>query len=111
MVEGDNGELRSIAWLEIFPWLSILRTFRLAISLRVLVFSAVAALLTVSGWGLFGWVFSGDPAVMENSPWLQQYRDCPWTSLVGVASEEASLPGASLSSGAHSVGSNAFFGV
>ncbi|MEE8452646.1 MAG: hypothetical protein V3R99_12050, partial [Thermoguttaceae bacterium] len=87
MVDGDTGELRSIAWAEIFPWLSILRTFRMAISLRVLVFSAVGALLTVSGWALIAWVFSGDPDVAKNSPWLEQVSRCPWTLLTGEASD------------------------
>lgn len=111
MVEGDNGELRSIAWSEIFPWLCIFRTFRLAISLRVLVFSAAGALLTVSGWALLAWVFEGDPAVIENSPWLDQYRSCPWTSLTTVGSNEASLPGTSLLSETGVVGSDPFFRV
>ena len=62
MLDGDNGTLRAVAWSEIFPWLSIFRTFRLAISLRVLLLAAVALLLTATGWAVFGWMFSGDPA-------------------------------------------------
>ena len=34
MVEKQSGTIRTVAWSEIFPWLSIVRAFRLAIALR-----------------------------------------------------------------------------
>ena len=44
MVERDNGTLRTVAWSELFPWLSILRVFRLAIAARVLLLAPWAYL-------------------------------------------------------------------
>ena len=77
MLDGDNGTLRRVAWSEIFPWLSIFRTFRLAISLRVLLLAAVALLLTATGWALFGWMFSGDPAAARVTQWTKPVPALP----------------------------------
>ena len=65
MLEHDSGIVRAVAWSEICPWLSILRTFRIAISLRVLVFGALGILLTLIGWSIFGVLFSSDHDVAE----------------------------------------------
>ena len=59
MADEEKGALRLVAWSEILPWLSIFRTFRLAIGLRVLVLSAVAVTLTVAGWWGFDRMFHG----------------------------------------------------
>ena len=48
MIEHDNGTIRAVAWSEVFPWLSIVRSFRLAIAARVLVLGAVGILLTAT---------------------------------------------------------------
>ena len=93
MLDGDNGTLRRVAWSEIFPWLSIFRTFRLAISLRVLVLAAVAILLTATGWGLFGWMFSGDPAAARATKWTEPYQHCPWEAVTRVVPDQPNLPG------------------
>jgi hypothetical protein len=45
--EIDQGTLRRIDWLAIFPWLMLLRTFRIAISFRVLWVSVIGVLLTM----------------------------------------------------------------
>lgn len=58
MSENNGSTLRSINWSETCPWLRIFRTFRLARSLRVLVFGAVGIFLTLSGWSVFGWLLS-----------------------------------------------------
>jgi hypothetical protein len=50
MLETDGGTVRRVAWPEIFPWLGLGRAFRVAISLRVLVFGAVGFFLTLEGW-------------------------------------------------------------
>lgn len=92
MLDGDSGVLRSVAWSEICPWLSIFRTFRLAISFRILLLAAVALLLTVCGWGLVGWMFSGDPAVSEAEQWLAPYQECPWQILTDTVPDRPSLP-------------------
>jgi hypothetical protein len=78
MTDNDRSTLRSVAWSEICPWLAIFRTFRLAISFRVLFLGAVAILLTVSVWGLIGWMFSESASKSEATHWTQQYTKCCW---------------------------------
>ncbi len=58
MLETDEGTVRKVAWPEIFPWLGIVRVFRLAISLRVLVLGAMGIMLTLLGWWGLAKVFS-----------------------------------------------------
>ncbi len=114
MLNGDNSVLRSVAWSEICPWLGIFRTFRLAISFRILLLSAVAALATVFGWALIGWVFSGDPAVSQTTAWLEPYRTCPWTALTEVVPDEPAWPDWSVVSGGEETGptvSTPYFGA
>ena len=49
--------VRKIAWGELFPWLILLRTFRIAISPSLLGLAAIAVLLAPWGWRLAGQVF------------------------------------------------------
>jgi hypothetical protein len=78
------GTIRNIAWREIFPWLILLRTFRIAISPTLLALATAAVLLTPLGWNLAGAVFLDDeqwqelnqsPGVLEPSipPALQTW--------------------------------------
>jgi hypothetical protein len=70
--------------------LNILRTFRLAISLRVLVFGAAGVLLTLTGWQLIGGVFSGDKQV---AAWSKAaVGNCPWTRVAACVPSEPKLP-------------------
>ena len=64
----ERDTVRRIAWRELFPWLLILRSFRLAISPPVLLLAALGTLLTPLGWGLAAELFGGPdelpPAVL-----------------------------------------------
>src|SRR5438552_9796245 len=51
------GVIRQIAWRELFPWLILFRTFRLAISPTLLALATAAVLLTSIGWRLSGLMF------------------------------------------------------
>jgi len=51
------GVLRQVAWRELFPWLILFRTFKIAISPGLLALAAVAILLTPIGWNTAGDVF------------------------------------------------------
>jgi len=51
--------VREVAWLEIFPWLILLRTFRIAAQPKLLVVAAAGALVTWLGFLAIGYVFSG----------------------------------------------------
>ena len=78
MLNDEGGTLRTVAWSEIFPWLSILRCFRLAIGLRVLLLCTVGFLATVSVWAALGIVFSSDPAIAKQ---IEPYHGCPWLAV------------------------------
>ncbi len=73
----DRGPVREIAWVEVFPWLSLLRAIRVALDIRKLLVAAVGLLLMAAGWWALAGVFSG-----SNDEWLldhrEQYRAWPW---------------------------------
>jgi hypothetical protein len=82
MLDRDGGIIRAVAWSEICPWLSIFRTFRLAIGFRALVMGAVAILLTVIGWNLMGRMFSVTENEKPSTAWLKQYADSPLEAII-----------------------------
>lgn len=53
----ERGVVRRIVWRELFPWILILRAFRLAISPALLALATVGAILTPIGWNVAGRVF------------------------------------------------------
>src|SRR5262245_60108165 len=53
----DPGVIRRISWRDLFPWLRLLRTFRIAISPAVLGVGTLAVIVAPLGWGLADWVF------------------------------------------------------
>lgn len=75
---GEENVLRRVAWSELFPWLILVRCFRLAIRFRALLLAAIAILATLSGWTLLGLVFSGDTEVAWQ---IRDYDRCPWLAL------------------------------
>ena len=81
MLENEGVALRAIRWSEIFPWLSIAKSFRLAVTLRLLTFGAAAVLLTLVGWWAIAGIFSHDEG------------DAP--TAVGPAPSRTSRPGKS----------------
>jgi hypothetical protein len=70
--------LHEIAWLEIFPVLNLGRAAGLAMRVQVLFLALAGLLLTIFGWWLAGWAFSGtdDPTLQQ---WLRTgYVGSPW---------------------------------
>lgn len=71
-------KLREVAWTELFPWLILVRSVRIALMARVMVLGAAGLIAVTLGWRLIGWVFSGsdDPVVaqwrVEASHWVWQ---------------------------------------
>jgi hypothetical protein len=51
------GVIRRIEWRELFPWLILFRTFRIAISPTLLALATVAVLISPLGWSIAGRVF------------------------------------------------------
>lgn len=85
MTEQGSGTIRTVAWLEVFPWLRIARAFRLAISFRGLFLGALGILLTSVGWGLIGLGFGVDTPATE---WLKPFAHCPWTAVTKVVPDK-----------------------
>jgi hypothetical protein len=54
---GKRGVLRRISWSELFPWLIIFRSFRLAISPTLLLVATLAVFLSGIGWKCGMYVF------------------------------------------------------
>lgn len=75
----DDGTVREIAWREVFPWLILVRVFRIAIQLRMLMLSTVAVLATIFGWWLLGQLFRGAEET-QLQQWIISYSMCPWTT-------------------------------
>jgi hypothetical protein len=70
MTVDDKGQVRAVMWSELFPWLCLVRTFRLAVSARLLLLGAAGVLLTQLGWYVAGLLLvpgGGDMA-------------CPWAN-------------------------------
>ncbi len=80
MLENEGGTLKRVAWSEICPCEILLRTFRLAISARVLILGAAGILLMYCGWAVIGSVFSG--AKESQTAWLGECRENPWQAAV-----------------------------
>ena len=62
MTEQENGTIRRVVWSEIFPWLKLVRAFRVAIAARCLVFGAIGVTLTATGWALIASLFGAGVA-------------------------------------------------
>ena len=91
MSSENNGSVRSIEWNEIFPWLSLLRVFRVATGARVLFLAVAGMLATASGWWLLGAVFH--PA--QEAKLLLAEGACPWKSLTRYIPDQPDLIGLS----------------
>src|SRR5215216_120842 len=62
-----HTKVREVAWTELFPWLLLLRSVRIALMARVLVLGAAGLIATVIGWALLSETFSHstDPVVND----------------------------------------------
>lgn len=60
MNEHETQKLRSISWREVFPFLSIFRVFRLAISAKAMLLSTAGMCVVLAGWWAIGKVFYQD---------------------------------------------------
>jgi hypothetical protein len=76
-MSSDNHLLRRVDWTAIFPWLMIMRVFRLSISAPLLLLATAGVLLTPLGWRVAGQLVSIDerqlaefaPAVASGLAW------------------------------------------
>src|SRR5689334_4671272 len=60
-------KIREVAWTELFPWLLLLRSVRIAMLARVMVLGAAGLLATMLGWWLLSEAFSRstDPVIAQ----------------------------------------------
>ena len=63
----DRGTLRQIAWLDLFPWLSLARSVRVAAAPRLIFLAAMGLVATQLGWHFIGWTFSGSPEEIKTT--------------------------------------------
>ncbi len=89
MVDTEQGLVRSVAWSELMPWLRLIRVFRVSISARVLLLSALATAITFSGWAVCYRLFRADPAAVA---WMGEAADCPWMVVDRMVPNEPALP-------------------
>lgn len=89
MIEQNSKTVRAIAWSEVFPWLSLVRVFRIAISARVLALAAAGVLITAIGWAVIGSVFGTDSLATF---WIKPFTACPWTAVTCVVPNQPKLP-------------------
>jgi hypothetical protein len=75
----EQSTIRHISWLDLFPWLGLVRAVRLAFAPRMLILAAVGLAATSAGWGLLGWVFSGDgdPSLVIARTTIESFRETP----------------------------------
>ena len=55
----SQTKVREVAWSELFPWLMLLRSVRIALMARVLVLGAAGLVATMIGWWVLAEMFSG----------------------------------------------------
>jgi hypothetical protein len=63
-------KLRDVSWGELFPWLMLVRSVRIALMARVLVLGALGLIATTLGWQVIGWMFS-----QANDPYIDSFRN------------------------------------
>lgn len=91
MPEQETQTVRKVAWLEILPWLNLTRCFRIAVQLRLLVCGALGVVLTLTGWAVLGYLFSGNEAVRPDAePVL---GPCPWLAAAELIGDRPGLFG------------------
>src|SRR5215469_12874552 len=81
----DGGPVREIAWREVFPWLLLVRSFRVSIQVGQLLLAASGVLLTIGGWWLLANIFNGT-GERPLKEWLTGpfYQSCPWRAQEGA---------------------------
>jgi hypothetical protein len=91
-------KVREIAWFELFPWLMLLRSVRIALMARVLVLGAAGLIATTIGWLLLVDVFSHstDPVI---TGWRQNTSLKIWVNAVPVQGEPIWLNASARSAG------------
>ncbi|HVC95742.1 MAG TPA: hypothetical protein VND64_18760 [Pirellulales bacterium] len=75
----DRGSVREIAWREVFPWLLLVRAFRVSIQLSQIVLGSLGLLCTIFGWLVLSNLFAGSVET-PFAGWRIFYQSNPWNS-------------------------------
>jgi hypothetical protein len=65
----EQSKIRDVAWFELFSWLMLARSVRIALLARVLILGTLGLIATTLGWRAIGWLFpdsaftAAEPAV------------------------------------------------
>lgn len=70
----EQGVLRRISWRDLFPWLILFRTFRIAISPSLLALATLTTLLSYVGWRVADSVFIHRD---EGQSWIEPRESIP----------------------------------
>ncbi|HTQ37952.1 MAG TPA: hypothetical protein VMJ32_02930 [Pirellulales bacterium] len=75
----EQTRIRYISWLELFPWLGLVRAVRLAFAPRMLILAALGLAATNAGWAVMGWMFSGssDRSLVTVRETVEGFREMP----------------------------------
>jgi hypothetical protein len=94
----QHEKLREVAWNELFRWLVLLRSVRIALLARVMVLGALGLISTTLGWWCIVAVFaaSADPVIAEWREFVSQWlwNASPEFSIVSAARSADELFGA-----------------
>lgn len=75
----ESAPLRQVDWQELFPWLTIFRSFRVALDPKKIVLAAAALFLTWAGWWGLALTFSGSESVKKSSTYVRlDQGNWPW---------------------------------
>lgn len=80
----NNGRIWGVVWSELFPWLILFRTFRIAISFRLLVLGATGMMAMLFGAYAILWYFAGDTSEEKHilSAFAVEIQNTDWFSHV-----------------------------
>lgn len=92
----EQSTIRHICWLDLFPWLGLVRAVRFAFAPRNLILAAVGLAAMNAGWGFVGWLFpkeTPDTSLKRVRDQIEFWREAPVPDIVG----DVSLPPVSAS--------------
>lgn len=67
----NDGSLRSVSWRDVCPWTLLFRTFRLSISIQVLVLALIGGCAVTAGWRIADRVFLSEASATQ--PHVEQF--------------------------------------
>ena len=69
----ENPVVRQVAWKELFPWLLIVRSYRVALDPRKVLIAAAGLFLTFLGCWFFGQLFGSNESVAKLTPTFSSF--------------------------------------